>query len=186
MNSIVDIYVCVRIKMPKKEISQNIRSLKVIITIPKKTSTRPATNRTPRKLPQAAEEGPEGASVERDIAAVGDGVEAHAPEDGAADEPAGDGPRGGEDDGDAVAAVEQDGEGLDVVGDDGPAEGPGGRGHVVVPDDHEDGEQLGAAGDEEGGRDRVGPRVRREEAEERQRRGRRGREEADAHVEGQG
>lgn len=77
-------------------------------------------------------------------------MQADAPEDGAADEPAGDGAGGGEDEGDAVAAVEEDGEGLDVVGDDGPAEGARGGRHVVVPDDHEDGEQLGAARDEEG------------------------------------
>lgn len=113
-------------------------------------------------------------------------MEADAPEDGPADEPAGDGAGGGEDDGDAVAAVEEDLEGLDVVGDDGPAEGAGGGGDVVVPDDHEDGEQLGAAGDEEGRGDRVGARVRGEQLDEGER-GRRGRgQEADAEVEGQG
>lgn len=113
-------------------------------------------------------------------------MQSNTPQYSATDEPAGDGAGGGEDEGDAVAAVEEDLEGLDVVGDDGPAEGARGRRHVVVPDDHEDGEQLGAAGDEQRRRDGVGARVGAQEAQEGERGGGRGCEEADAEVEGQG
>lgn len=87
---------------------------------------------------------------------------------------------------DPVPAVQQDLERLDVVRDDRPPQRPRRGGHVVLPDDHEDGEELGAAGDEEGGRDGVGAGIVGQDAEEvKGRVGGRG-EEADREVEGEG
>lgn len=111
--------------------------------------------------------------------------EAGGPQDGASDEPAGDGAGGGQDDRDAVAAVEQDLEGLDVVGDDGPAEAARRRGHVVVPDHHQDREQLRRRADQQRRRHRVRPRAGAQDPEEHERREGRRRQEPDAEVEGQ-
>lgn len=88
-----------------------------------------------------------GPAIRRDgaLAHAIDPLEPHDPKDGAPHDPAGDGARRRQDEGDRVAAVEQDLEGLDIVKDDGPAEAARGRGHVVVPDDHQDRKQLGRA-----------------------------------------
>jgi hypothetical protein len=88
--------------------------------------------------------------------------------------------------GDPIPAVQQDLERLDVVGHDRPAEGTRGRGHVVFPNDHEDGEQLGGGGDEERGGDGVGARVAGEDAEQGERGEARGGQEADGAVECEG
>ncbi|TPX10496.1 uncharacterized protein E0L32_008546 [Thyridium curvatum] len=113
-------------------------------------------------------------------------LEACKPEDESPDGPATERARHGQQSSDAIAAVEQNLERLDVIDHHRPAERPRGRGDVVLPDDHEDGEELGGGAHEQGGRDRVGARVGREDAEEGEgREGARG-EEADGEVEGQG
>ncbi len=142
----------------------------------------------PSPFPHVYQQRPEGLAIRSDAALAYrvDPAQPRRDEEHAAGGPA----RGGTDErkqaGDVVLAVEQDAQGLDVVGDDGPAERARGRGHVVLPDDHEDGEELGRRRHEERRRDGVGAAVAREEAEQVQRRERGADEEADAGVEGDG
>jgi len=73
----------------------------------------------------------------------------------------------------------------DIVHNHRPADGGRTAGQVIVPDDEQHGEQLGAAADEEGGAERVGAReVRDEEAVEGEAGGGEGAQEADGEVEG--
>jgi hypothetical protein len=69
------------------------------------------------------------------------------------DDSAGAGQRSGTE----IVCIQQDSQGLDIVYDDGPANASRSCRHVVFPDDHQDGEEFCARGNEQRRRHSVGP-----------------------------